>query len=59
MTRKQQRFPVLETGSGFGRKLAGLCVVVALVTYVVSSPVAAAENAKHVIHSLTTFFSSL
>lgn len=59
MARKQQGFPVLKTGSGFGRKLAGLVVVVAVLMFVVSSPLEAAGHVKHVVHSLTTFFSSL
>ncbi len=59
MSRKQQGFPVMKTDSGFGRKLAGLVVVVALLAYVVSSPLEAAGHVKHIAHSVTTFFSSL
>ncbi|WP_372671300.1 hypothetical protein [Amycolatopsis kentuckyensis] len=49
----------MKTDSGFGRKLAGLVVVVALLAYVVSSPLEAAGHVKHIAHSVTTFFSSL
>ncbi|MFE3173466.1 hypothetical protein ACFXPA_17390 [Amycolatopsis sp. NPDC059090] len=59
MARKQQGFPVLKTGSGFGRKLVGLALVVAVLVFVVSSPLEAAGHVRHVMHSLTTFFSSL
>lgn len=59
MARKQQGFPVLKTGSGFGRKLAGLVAMAAVLVFVVSSPLEAAEHVKHIVHSLTTFISSL
>ncbi|WP_158263103.1 hypothetical protein [Amycolatopsis sp. CA-128772] len=55
---KQQGFPVLKTGSGFGRKLVGLVLVVAALVFVVSSPVEAAALVRHVVQSLVTFFRS-
>jgi hypothetical protein len=59
MAKRQQGFPVLKTGSGAGRKLAGLVALAAVAVFVVSSPLEAAGHVKHVVHSLTTFFSSL
>ncbi|MFJ9787813.1 hypothetical protein ACIRSS_50140 [Amycolatopsis sp. NPDC101161] len=59
MSRKQQGFPVLKTGSGVGRKLFGLVVLVVVLAYVVSSPLEAAGHVRHVAHSVTTFFNSL
>ncbi|WP_328645206.1 hypothetical protein OHS58_34035 [Amycolatopsis sp. NBC_00348] len=59
MARKQQGFPVLKTGSGFGRKAVGLVLLVAALLFVVSSPMEAACHVRHIVHSLTTFFSSL
>ncbi|WP_328447449.1 hypothetical protein [Amycolatopsis sp. NBC_00438] len=55
---KQQGFPVLKTGSGFGRKLFGLVVVAVVLAFVVSSPVEAAALVRHVVQSLVTFFRS-
>ncbi|WP_328645554.1 hypothetical protein OHS58_37420 [Amycolatopsis sp. NBC_00348] len=59
MARKQQGMPVLKTGSGFGRKVVGLVLLVAALVFVVSSPLEAAGHVRHVVHSLTTFFGSL
>lgn len=56
---KPQMATGLKANSGFGRKLVGLLVLVAVLVFVVSSPLEAAGHVKHVVHSLTTFFSSL
>ncbi|MGW4058652.1 hypothetical protein ACWEGE_10235 [Amycolatopsis sp. NPDC004747] len=55
---KQQGFPVLKTGSGFGRKLFGLVVAVVVLVFVVSSPVETAALVRHIVQSLVTFFRS-
>ncbi|WP_326945786.1 hypothetical protein OG439_40680 [Amycolatopsis sp. NBC_01307] len=59
MAKKQQGFPVLKAGTGFGRKVVGLVLLAAALVFVVSSPLEAAGHVRHVVHSLTTFFSSL
>ncbi|SEF30181.1 hypothetical protein SAMN05421837_10544 [Amycolatopsis pretoriensis] len=55
---RQQMMPGFKVGSGIGRKLVGLAIVVALVVFVVSSPLEAAALVRHFVHSLVTFFHS-
>ncbi|MEU8631405.1 hypothetical protein AB0C38_04490 [Amycolatopsis sp. NPDC048633] len=58
MARQQQMIPGFKVGSGVGRKLVGLIVLVALVVFVVSSPLEAAALVRHIVQSLVTFFRS-
>jgi hypothetical protein len=58
MAKQQQMIPGFKFGSGVGRKLAGLALLVAVLVFVVSSPLEAAALIRHVVQSLVTFFRS-